>query len=47
MELEFLSIMLSYVTLIIFACQYKRANDITSFEIVVVGLAFFYLGRYL
>jgi hypothetical protein len=43
MELQILSIILSYVTLIIFACQYKRVKDITSLDIVYVGLAFFYL----
>ena len=45
MVTQILSIILSYVTLIIFACQYKRVKDITSLDIVCVGLAFLYLSN--
>ena len=46
-EFDLFSLIGNFAILIIFACQLKRIKDINSLEIVVVGLAFFHVGKYL
>ncbi len=46
-EFELFSLISNFAILIIFACLRIRIKDITSLEIVVIGLAFFHVGKYL
>lgn len=46
-EFELFSLIFNFALLIIFACLRIRIKDITSLEIVVVGIAFFHVGKYI